>query len=236
VRVAAAVALGVFLCEPFGFRNDLPQLATGESLRFAAPFFAVGAVGAAGAARRFPLVLGGAALLVAAVELSRVLAQFWFVPAARLVLVAMAIAAVAAFVVRQRARESWSASVALALAAAAVAFAASEPAAFYDAWASRDGVPSHLFTRLASRPPAALVVAGVHAGPFAIVLPTARVADARKRDPCAEAAALRALIVTQEPPAADADDPAACGPVLERDGAFALVNPTEGTFPKRPVP
>jgi hypothetical protein len=222
-RLAALGALGIFLVMPYGFANAFPQLATGQSLRYALPLFALGAL------RLIVLpeyVAAGAAALAGVAEVFEI-GRWWRVFASdatthdvSLVLIMVAVALVAVILAARRAPRlgvlyvvgfivlmSWSAGL-----------ASSHPLDYladrFDPQAHSGGV----FATLHALGPRHVVVDGLPAGAVVLAVPSARVDDAAP-DACAQARTAGALLVTTAP--------ASCaGEELYRDAMVRVVAPT----------
>jgi hypothetical protein len=232
VRWSALGAFVFFLIEPFGFQNDVPQLATGASLRFAIPCLVLGLVGAVSLLRRAENVVTIVCLALAAYQVSHVVAIFnadtitygwpWV---AALVGVAIVVDVV------------WTRGVltgfaALALIAYGVVLASSHPADYYDDGLTRDGRSSHFFTWLAKERPPAIVGDHILLGSIAVISPATRIQNTVSGDSCADAERTSALLVLADDPAStDAAFEArrsaarACGKTIYDDGVALVVAP-----------
>ncbi len=235
LRLAAAATLLIFLFEPFGYDNPLPQLASGASLRYALPFLMLGALALAPLARRFPLACGAAALLASVAGCLHVGAIFandatthgtWIV-----LLVACAVFAAVALA-RGRFAQPGAALLAMGLAAYAVTLAGSHPIDYYEDMLGAPGEPSRFFSWLDEHEPSAVVGWHVRLGAIEVVSPGTRGLDGLEADPCGEAARAHALLVAGDDPpstpperARNRDRALDCGPALYRDPAVVVVAP-----------
>jgi hypothetical protein len=238
LRIVAFGTLGFFLVEPFGYRNDMPQLATGASLRFAVAALVVGLVGVLPLLRRFPGGLVVVALALVALDVRTVVAIFandgathgWY-------LAALAFAIGAAIDV-SRTRGFATTVVATALIVYGVRLAGTHPVDYFDDAMSRGQTRSRLFAYLArTRPPR---VAGyqVPLGSISIVSPRTLATNTLTADPCTDARRAHALLVVADSPRASDADLATrrsslrrCGRVLFDDGVSLVIVP-EGSSPK----
>jgi hypothetical protein len=234
LRFAAAAALALFALNPFGFNDSNPQLANGTSLRYAAPFLALGAVFGlqllARVARAAPvagiLALGFAgAGAVGSIAIYRADALTagtpWILLALALVLLLPG----------RLLRPYALGALSLALIAYAGTLAGTHPLDYYDAWLS----PPHttrVFDWLAANKPAAAVGSGIRIGAIVVASPGTRAIDALVDDPCGEARSLGALLVSADdetiPPAERAGRRAlarACGRTLYADDAALVIAP-----------
>jgi len=233
VRWTALGAFVFFLIEPFGFQNDLPQLATGASLRFAIPSLVLAVVGVLSLLRRVENVATIVCLALAAYQVSHVVAIFhadtitygWPWVAALL--------GVAIVVDVVWTRGVLTGFAALALIAYGVVLASSHPADYYDDGLMHDGHSSHFFAWLAKERPSAVVGDHILLGSIAVISPETRVQNTVSADTCADAERASALLVVADDPAstdsafeARRSSARACGKVLYDDGVALVVAPT----------
>ena len=233
IRWTALGAFAFFLIEPFGFRNDQPQLATGASLRFALPALVLGLVGVLPLLRRVALPLAFGCLALAAFQVTQVAATFandatthrWYVAA---LVVGVAIVADAL-----RTRGVATALAGLALVAYAVRLTGSHPVDYYDDLVARGTHPSQLFAWLANDRPAAVIGDHIRIGSIAVVSPGTLAINTVQVDPCGEARRADALLViADDPPASEAALAQrrafgrACGSVRYDDGSALVVAPS----------
>lgn len=227
---AGIVALVAFFALPFSFRDALPQLANGQSLRFALPAFAVGAVVATQLLRRVPAAAVVALLGLAAFGLAQLFRVFWIDPNTHYALLAAAVLALAVALPPARAMPALASGVALLLAIAAGLDASRDRTARYDELL----LPAHtrVFEWLATAQPARIVTSDVPAGAVVAISPATKVFDVVDPAPCDEARALGAeLLFRTVPPPEKSIYPSAvwqfahCGPVVYEDEAVRVVRP-----------
>jgi hypothetical protein len=234
LRLAAAAALLLFAINPFGFNDSNPQLANGTSLRYAAPFLALGAVFGVQLVGRVPRVAaaaGFAALGFAAVGAAASIAVYradaltsgtpW------ILLALAAVMLVPGRLLRPYALGAFS----LGSIAYAGTLAGTHPIDYYDAWLSPPQT-TRVFDWLAVNRPAAVVGSGVRIGAIVAVSPSTRAIDALVDDPCGEARSLGALLISADdetiPPSERAGRRAlarACGTTLYADDAALVIAP-----------
>jgi hypothetical protein len=196
--VAGVAALVGYLCMPFSYRNATSQLVEGQSLRYALPAFAVGAVAAVGLLRRVWPVAVPLLLLTTLFELRRITDIFWIDPNTHIAFVVAAAFALALVLPGPRGR-----AVALvALAAITIVFAnqtsTRERIARYDEWLGQP--PPRFFEWLAATKPARIVVSDVFGGAIVAISPTTRTFDVIDPMPCEQARSLHALLLFRKGP------------------------------------
>jgi hypothetical protein len=196
--VAGIAALVAYLCMPFSYRNAVSQLAEGQSLRYALPAFAVGAVVAAALLRRVWPLATPLLLLATLFALHRITAIFWIDPNTH-----MAFAVAAAFAIALVFPEPRGRAVAVvALAAITIIFAnvtaSRERIARYDE--SLGAPPPRFFEWLAATRPARMVVSDVFGGAIVAISPTTRTFDVIDPMPCEQARSLHALLLFRKGP------------------------------------
>jgi hypothetical protein len=234
VRFSALGAFVIFVIEPFGFQNGSPQLATGASLRYAAPALVLGAIGALPLVRRFERPLAFFAVFLAAYQIAQITRIFasdatthrWY--AATLLLIFAVI--LDAFASRGIATRL----VALALVAYSVRLAGSHPIDYYDDLVSGRGVKSHVFAWLAAIEPPEVVGDTLRLGTISAVSPATLVDNAVGSDGCARARRRKALLVVADDPpttaallAARRERAKQCGVVRYDDGLALVVAPSD---------
>lgn len=237
LRLAAVVALAIFLLHPFGFINPQPQLATGNSLRYATPFLALGGLFIVSVAARLrtplDLGLGAAVALIAGYGTAHTVGIFWNDATTHNTGLVVALVAFALVLPWERLRRWALPALGCALTAYAVVQAGSHPLDYYEDWLSRGGVHSKFFHWLADTKPPALVGYGIRIGAIYAVSPTTRAVDTYVRNPCREAHNLGAMLVvagdilvnvrtSYEPRRAFAER---CGTIVFDDGNTIVVNP-----------
>jgi hypothetical protein len=232
VAWAAFAAALLFLILPFGYETAVAQLATGASLRFAAPAIVVGAAILAPLASR--LGLTGAALLAASTLYGvwMVLAIFWNDGSTH---VALGVAAfgVAITATAYRARIGWLNAVAFGLAVVAATHAAARHPTDYYADALRSGKSgANLYRWIATTHPAAIGGWGLRLGAVNVLSPATETIDLPDAAPCERARERRVLLVA----VAEADRPIRlnaerlgtarrCGRVLYDDANAVVARP-----------
>jgi hypothetical protein len=233
LRIAAAASLLIFLLHPFGFINPQPQLATGESLRYATPFLALGGVFLFELGRRAPIPAGIAALAVAILGVLRIAGIFANDATTHGTAWIVAIVAIALLLPWDRIR-SWAIlATACALTAYAVVLAGSHPLDYYEDWIARGSGHSTFFHWVAATKPPAIVGYGLRIGSVSAVSPTTRAIDTAVRNPCRQAHGLGALLVVSgdilvtvrtghAPRRAFAER---CGTIVFDDGITVVANP-----------
>jgi hypothetical protein len=234
-RVAALATLALFLINPYGFNDYHPQLASGASLRYGAPFLALGAVfGITGLARvpRLAPFAGALALAFAALGAAHTYSIYRFDLLAQGTFWIVALVALVMLLPGRLARPYAIGALGLGLVAYACTLSGTHPLDYYDEWL-HPPVRTKLFDWLAQNQPAAVVGSGIRTGAIAAVSPSSRVIDALVDDPCQEAREQRALLISSTDDTISPDDVAArrrnaraCGTVLYADGAAMIVAPS----------
>ncbi len=221
--LAAMLAALFFLAMPFGYDSvGAPQLATGASLRFAAPAIALGALVLAPLLLRYPRWSAALLWLFALQGASGVLAVFWNDAPTRSALLVAALAL--AIAVTARRIRAWLAPLAFALAiAVAVRLAGAHPLDYYRDAARARGESTGIDTWLAHAPIAALDGWGLRIGVVNVLAPQIRTYDTNGRAPCAFARRTHAVLVALAQPGPPARNRARlararrCGRVLYDD-------------------
>lgn len=244
LRISALVALAIFVVHPFGYNNEQPQLATGASLRYAAPLLALGAVflnifvvrlDSAAAFELAPSrIVGVAALALAAAGISR-LVGLYHADAMTANTLGIVVLVAFVFVIPWRSFDLRSAAVfatGMALVVYAVVLAGTHPLDYYERWLAPGPRHSTFFHWLAHARPASVVSDGLSAGAIVAVSPSTRAADVDVADPCGEARRLTALLVISTGvmnPARDREQRLAlartCGRIVFDDGLTIVVSP-----------
>ncbi len=229
---AGLASVIVFLLLPFGYASNTAQLATGASLRFAAPSIAAGVLLLTWFFRRKPslaLTLFAASALYGA---GSILAVFWNdAPARTAPLVAMA--AIAAIALTRQKRAPWPAGVGFAAAAFAGNWlAASHPVDFYSDALRVDARSTGLYAWIRERRPPAIGGLGLALGTVNVLAPQTRTVALLGPDACAtarrEALALVAVAEQDRTPQSNRMRLAAaraCGSVLYDDGIAIVALP-----------
>lgn len=232
---AACIAALLFLVFPFGYATSVAQLATGASLRFAAPAMALGAVLLAPAARRvWP---AATALLIASTIFGiwEVLAIFWNDGGthAAVVFAALAVAIAAAAHFR---RAAWTNALAFGVAVvAATHLAARHPLDYYADSLRVDGIAPGVYRWIESARPAAVGGWGLRLGVVNVLAPSTRTFDLLDAAPCAQARSEHAVLVAvaQSDRSTDANADRlrrarACGRVVYADAIGVAAAPRAG--------
>jgi hypothetical protein len=234
-RVLRWTAIGTFaffLLEPYGFRDDNPQLATGASLRFLVPALALGLTGALPLLRRFvvPTTIGCLALCayqtyqVTAIFAIDPISRGWGVPALALGAAIVLDAGLSRGVV--------SGLVGLALVHFIVRLPATDPASYYDDALSRGPQRSHFFDWLVKARPSAIVGDQILLGYIVMMSPRTLAQNTVRVDPCGEARRASAFLAIADDPPTNATEFAArraygraCGTERYDDGDVLVVEP-----------
>jgi len=221
----ALFALAFYLVMPLGYSGPGPQLATGASLRYAAPAIALGAVlltpflVPVWAVATAVLIAG--TLLAAAKNLALFSNDLPTLAAPGVALVAAAVVAWA-----QRLKSPWPivAGVAAAIVASGI-LAARQPVAYYTDAYRYGGKRSGIYEWIARRQPEAIAGNGLALGTVNVLSPHTRTLDLSDTAPCATARAQRALLVAVAEPTRTPSFDAkrlhaarACGTVVYDDG------------------
>jgi hypothetical protein len=235
---ACAAAL-LFFVLPFGYATSVAQLATGASLRFAAPATALGALILARAARRAAAVAVSLLLASTLFGIWYVLAIFWNDGATHVALAFAALAVAVAAAAYSR-RVLWPSAVALALGVVIAAhLAARHPIDYYADALKVDGTLPGVYRWISTARPAAVGGWGLRLGVVNVLSPTTRTVDLADIAPCAQARSegLVLVAVAQSDRSADAnvrrlDEARKCGRVLYRDTIAIVAQPsTRAGFP-----
>jgi hypothetical protein len=229
---AGFAAVLVFVLLPFGYASNIAQLATGASLRFAAPAIVAGALLLTRPARAMPSV---AVVLLAASALfgaGSILAVFWNdAPTRSAALVALL--AIAAVAVSRRTQTPWPTVVGFAAAVSTAGWlAASHPLDFYTAALRVDGRSTGIYAWLHERRPPAVGGWGLALGAVNVLTPRTRTVALLDADACATARrdALLLVAVAEQDAAPESNRARlnaarACGSVLYDDGIAIVALP-----------
>jgi hypothetical protein len=195
LRWAPCAAALLFLLLPFGYATSVAQLATGASLRFAAPAMATGAIVLAPYARRIGWFATALLFASTAYGIWYVLAIFWNDGGTH-VAIAFAILAAAIAAVARMQRIAWTNAAAFAFGViAAVHLAARHPLDYY-ADALRAGAqPPGIYRWIAATRPPAIGGWGLRLGTVNVLSPKTHTVDLSDRDACAQARRERAVLV-----------------------------------------
>lgn len=232
LRWAPCAAAILFFMLPFGYATSVAQLATGASLRFAAPALAAGALVLAPYGRRIDLPATVLLYASTAYGVWYVLAIFWNDGGTHIAIAcAMLAAAVAA--VAQIQRSAWANAAAFALAAIAAAhLAARHPLDYYGDALRAGTAPPGIYRWIAAMHPPAIGGWGLRLGAVNVLSPHTRTLDLSDRDPCAQARRDRAVLiaVAESDLAADENarrlvDARRCGLTLYADATAVAAAP-----------
>lgn len=229
---AACAAALLFLVLPFGYATAVEQLATGASLRFAAPAIALGALLMATSAARNPRIALPLLLASTLYGVGMLLAVFWNDGSTHFAVI-VALVGVSVAALAQRFRAEWMGVAAMAL---AIVFsghlAARHPLDYYaDALAVGDARPG-VYRWIEENKPPAIAGWGLRLGVVNVLAPATRTFDAIGANACAQASLDGALLVA----VAQNDLPAqansqrlanarACGSTLYDDPIAAVARP-----------
>jgi hypothetical protein len=195
---AAFAAAIVFFVLPFGYETSVAQLATGESLRFAGPAIAAGAVLLGPVARRFPAVALPLLLASAAYGIWYVLAIFWNDGGTH---VALAVAAIAAAVtaVSVRLRTGWPSAVAVGAAVVlSVHLAARHPLDYYNDALAVNGNAPGVYRWIAATKPPSVDGVGLRLGVVNVLSPATATRDLLDAAFCSSAAPGSAIVTVAQ--------------------------------------
>ncbi|MGB8909954.1 MAG: hypothetical protein WCC84_14510 [Candidatus Cybelea sp.] len=231
---AACAAALLFFLLPFGYASSVAQLATGASLRFAAPAVAAGAVILTALARRNTVT--GAALLAASTlfGVGYVLAIFWNDAPTRVAPV-VALAGIGAVAWARALRRGWPIALAfVAIAVAADFLAGSHPVDFYDDALRVNGRPTAFYSWVERTRPTAIGAVGLALGTVNVLSPQTRTVEIPDASSCARASGRGVLLVAiaENDRAADFNlarlrEARACGVARYDDGIAVVVAPSD---------
>ncbi len=222
----------LFFVLPFGYSTWVAQLATGASLRFAAPAVAAGAVILARPARGLAAI--ASALLIASALYGAwiVFAIFWNDGLTRIAL-PVALLAVAVAAASHRRRSAWPYAAAFGITVVATTYLGARHPLDYYADALRVGTVSPgIYRWIATHRPPALGGLGMRIGVVNVVSPGTRTLDLSDPGACAQARRANVLLAAVAdndlPPDANAQRmrrARACGTVLYDDGIAVVAQP-----------
>jgi hypothetical protein len=190
---ACATAL-LFLVLPFGYATSVAQLATGASLRFAAPAIATGSLLLAGFARRIPTIT---LLLIASTiyGIWRMLAIFWNDGGTH-VAIAVAVLATVIAAFAYAIRRVWPSALAVGMGViVATHLAARHPLDYYTDALRVGNTSPGVYRWIARTRPAAIGGWGLRLGVVNVLSPATRTLDLSDTDACAQAARNDLLLV-----------------------------------------
>ncbi len=229
---AAFASALLFLALPFGYATSVAQLATGASLRFAAPAIAIGAVLLAPVVRRYAGVATIVLLASTLYGIAYVLAIFWNDGGTH-VAIAVAVLAVAIAVVARGRRITWLNALAFGVAVAgSIHLAARHPIDYYADALRVGGVRPGIYRWIESTRPSTIGGWGLRLGVVNVLAPETRTLDLPDATPCAQARKEGALLVgvaqSDRSPASNAlrlSAARACGKPLYADAGGVAVAP-----------
>jgi len=192
---AALAAFALFLLMPLAYADTHPQLATGASLRYAAPAFALGALLLARPATFAPRVVTVLFTLCAALGCAVIMATFWNDGGTRFAL-AISLIAVVNVAVANATGIRWTVPAGFVLAALAAAYLAARfPANYFTDALRVDGRTSGVYAWIAHAQPSVVGGWGLRSGIVNVLAPAARTLDLPDGAACADAAQQRATLV-----------------------------------------
>lgn len=229
---AAFASVLAFLVLPFGYQTAVAQLATGASLRFAAPAIALGALLPAERLRRFPHVAVALLALSTLFGIWSVLAIFWNDGSTHVALLASVIG-VGIAVAMRRPGLRWLAPLAIGLAViVTMHYAGRHPIDYYNDALRVDGTTPGVYRWISVNRPASIGGAGLRLGVVNVLSPSTRTRDLPDDGPCAAARHTRVLLVavaqSDLPPDVNVQRLEAarrCGRVLFRDPIAVVAAP-----------
>ena len=226
---AAAV---LFVALPFGYDNGDLQLATGASVRFAAPAIALGGLLIAVPALRAPRA-AAILLVLSAVAGAALVVAIFANDAPTLAGLAVAALALAIAAIPQLRESRWLVTTAVAAAIFASAILAERNAPAYYSDALRvGGKEPQVYAWIARTAPPAIAGWGVPIGVVNVLSPGTRTIDAPDAAPCDTARDERALLVTVAENKHTSEENArrlavarTCGSILYDDGIAVVAKP-----------
>lgn len=228
----ALFALLFYLVMPLAYSGPGPQLATGASLRYAAPAMVLGALVLVPWLLQAPLAATIVLLAGTAVQVTRnVVLYANDLPTLAAPGVALVAAAAAALTGRLRSPWPVAGGTAVAIVATGI-LAARQPVAYYADALQYDGARTGLYAWIARRQPAAVAGNGLALGTVNALSPHTRTLDLSDGAPCETARAQHALLVAVAEPTRSAELNAtrlraarACGAVIYEDGIAVVSSP-----------
>lgn len=190
---AACASVLLFLVLPFGYETSVPQLATGESLRFAAPAIAAGTIALAFALRRFtaiPMMTGALTAVFFASALFgiwRVLGIFWNDGSTHAA-IPLALIGTAAVAAAYRLRAAWPAlGASFCGVLLSTHLAARHPIDYYNDALRVNGTAPGIYDFIAHERPRAIGGAGLRLGVVNVLSPDTYTRDLLDDGACATA-------------------------------------------------
>jgi hypothetical protein len=228
----ALFALLFYLVMPLAYSGPGPQLATGVSLRYAAPAMALGALVLVPRLLQAPLAATIVLLAGTALQATRNIVLY-VSDLPTLAAPGVALVAMAAAALTGRLRSSWPAAAGTAVAIIATGIlAARQPVAYYADALQYNGARTGLYAWIARRQPAAVAGNGLALGTVNALSPHTRTLDLSDAAPCETARAQHAFLVAVAEPGRNAELNAArlraaraCGTVVYQDGIAVVSSP-----------
>ncbi len=234
MRLTTAFLVILFLVLPYGFRNDIPQLATGQSLRFLLPGLMVGFVAAFPMLSRRSNVVAAIAFGIAAVQVFNVEQIFKNDATTHNVFIVICIVSIVLVLSRGEIGRSATALVAASLITYAARLSGTHPTAYYGDLLAKRGKPSTLFHWLETSAVQRLVAWRLRSGSINVLIPGVTVFDVNGADPCHEARELGAILLISDDPASSSLELDSrrragrqCGLIMFDDGTSLLVRPRD---------
>jgi hypothetical protein len=228
----ALFALAFYVVMPLAYAGPGPQLATGASLRYAAPAIALGAIVVSPWLLPASQVAAIAFLLCAIFGIAQNVALYWYDAPSRLAL-AIALLFVAIVWGSARKRAAWPIAAGAAVAIVASSWMAARfPAAYYADALRYEGRSTQLYAWIGRMQPRAIGGIGLRLGTVNVLSPRSRSLDLPDIAPCATARSQRvALVAVAEPERTRAFNLArlraarACGRAVYDDGIAVVSLP-----------
>ena len=214
--------LFAFLLLPYAYQTEVPQLATGHSLRFLAPLFSIGALGIAVLLRRAPALVAFAPGAIAIAGIFGTVNIFWndaTVHDVGWICAAVALVSILSFL-------RWSrfatAVLMVWMVYTAHGLAMSHPADYYNDVFSESGRRTHFFTWLQSAHMNRAVVKDLRSGAVSVISPATMVFDADPARACGQAKDLNALLIYGLPSSSRNNQ---CGRIIYQDSRIRVSEP-----------
>jgi hypothetical protein len=228
----AFAATVLFVALPFGYDNGDLQLATGASVRFAAPAIAVGGLLLVVPALRAPRA-AAVLLVLSAVAGAALVVAIFANDAPTLIGLAVAAIALAIAAIRQLRESRWLVTTAVAVAVFASAILAQRNAlAYYSDALQVNGKEPQVYAWIARTDPPAIAGWGLPIGVVNVLSPGTRTIDAPDASPCDTARNEHALLVTVAEGKHTSEENArrlaaarTCGTILYDDGIAVVAKP-----------
>ncbi|HTA40142.1 MAG TPA: hypothetical protein VK760_13745 [Candidatus Acidoferrales bacterium] len=228
----AFAATVLFVALPFGYDNGDLQLATGASVRFAAPAIALGGLLLAIPALRAPRV-ATLLLLLSALAGAALIVSIFANDLPTLTAIAVAAVAIVIALVPQLRNAQWPAVSAIVVAVVASTVLAQRNALdYYNDALTVNGTKPGIYLWITAFEPVVVAGWGLPVGVINVISPNTQTIDVPDATPCQTARAQRALLVTVAESKHGGDENArrlniarACGTVVYDDGIAVVVKP-----------